>query len=1156
MIKKIFVTILSLFLFCFLAVDIVYASTPCENEGATRCIDGHTYQECEGFIWSEDIPCPDGQNCDDDTGACEEPPDGGATNTPVPPTDVPCGALNYACTQSSQCCSGYTCCAPTVDGTGRCMDECDCRNRGYYGCRAFCLSAYPEGGHANLGCWVTKDCVPAEPEFMDAPHQEFDVDVGTVVCPAGNDENYCSAIFCYNAPNEDICPGFNPANPPCNGPGNCDDCGGVDCGWCGGVDPDTITPTPGCVANCLDQAANPCVAQTCVGSSCQSTCPGIFCNGTKRQAQTCTGSGIQFIETPQHTGTIWARIYGVSANADSVKFPTWSSLDGWDDGITWYDGSKDDSSCSSNCTWGASINLDNHNVNLADRWVNVHSYISGCGTTNSPCATTGGFTISEKTCSVGVTKTGDRTFTVTVSADGALNPGSQTGNLWVEKANGSEIENYATQIIPSAIGYSSSGNYYYKFSSAILNSTDSVGTSKTIDVILPGGGDYYFHCDMPDNITDYLGGFNYVQCSGNPRCSYENKLDVGTTLACNNWKSCSGSDNSRVCSEGETCALQCGQNRDCNPNCGAGETGVPGVPVIDHPAGTALNPVILRGDRTGTYLYLAGPADKADSYFYGVYDDGASFTWVGSSSLSVGITGLTSGNLYSWRARAVNDTCAPYNEGVAVTSAASNFGYFRVNTPPVIGAFSIHNFEGAEVPKEAGSRNHICQSDFNGSRSVNFRLSVTDIDGPNDIAEVLLNWGGQTYHLLKGSTWATGAMYSTTINYEDQSNPNTYEITATVRDNFETVSGGTGRNWKVWNCQVPVSGHVYDGSADHSCSGGFNTLADSDMGFRDLEFYNSSGSVTATVTEPNAFGTNDLIWGKSYMPYINDGTPPEPNGDLAATGRMTKFLGSGIPGLGCPSDDQIDIGDIDAYGDSPTATVDFSFIRDQESWYQVRGGGVRAGNIIESGVPVTADTGDRYLTLGRSFPTTIDNGLVSYVNRFININGYNEEAYGSPNSWWKEGNLLPVTRYGYQYFYKNLYIGAGVGVTGTAWDEKPSEGVFFVNGDLNIDSNFTLADNKFFMVVVSGDLTIANGVTRLDGIYVSDGELAATGNASNEPLIINGMLFSRNSIRLGRSFADKFLNNSAPATIVNYRPSLLFNMPVKLSKIISGWRED
>jgi len=91
--------------------------------------------------------------------------------------------------------------------------------------------------------------------------------------------------------------------------------------------------------------------------------------------------------------------------------------------------------------------------------------------------------------------------------------------------------------------------------------------------------------------------------------------------------------------------------------------------------------------------------------------------------------------------------------------------------------------------------------------------------------------------------------------------------------------------------------------------------------------------------------------------------------------------------------------------------------------------------------------------------------------------------------------------------------------------------------------------------VVNGNMTIDQSVNNVDGIYVAKN--ISVGGSSNTQLKINGMLYAPNggNIRLNRSFTTKSDNNTTPAVVVNYRPDMIFALPGKLNKILSGWRE-
>jgi len=437
-------------------------------------------------------------------------------------------------------------------------------------------------------------------------------------------------------------------------------------------------------------------------------------------------------------------------------------------------------------------------------------------------------------------------------------------------------------------------------------------------------------------------------------------------------------------------------------------------------------------------------------------------------------------------------------------------------------------------------------------------IKLRDNDDPPDhITEAQLRWNGRIYPLtLTGPVnhiWTSNI----TIDYalgDNNVNPHDWEVEAS--DTY--VSSGwldSGQAWKVWNCQVPTSGTLYDGSAGQACNNtGFTVVADSKLNFSSLILKDVSGSddINMNTSLPANYGVTNTTYGKDYLPIFNGGNVGNIDGSIQGTARFTRVIDLGAGTTNCPTSSQFNLENkISAYVTVPQAKIDFSYIRNQEGWFQVWGAGVKAKNNIDSGVPVTMNSILRALSIGG---TNADNGLIS-SSSFRNINGFNDDsAYGSPNDFWTNTNTNDSNVYSYQYFYNNFLINNEVGVTGTTWDEKPSDGVYFVNGDLNIDSDFSLASDKFFMAVVKGKISIASTVSRLDGIYVADGGIEALGTSANQ-LTINGSLYSQSTIRLARSYTNKSANNSSPAVVVNYNPGLIFNMPGKLTRVMSGWNE-
>lgn len=297
--------------------------------------------------------------------------------------------------------------------------------------------------------------------------------------------------------------------------------------------------------------------------------------------------------------------------------------------------------------------------------------------------------------------------------------------------------------------------------------------------------------------------------------------------------------------------------------------------------------------------------------------------------------------------------------------------------------------------------------------------------------------------------------------------------------------------------------------------------------------------VVGTVNPPSNFGSDNLIWGKSYLPLINGGSVANIDGDLAASGRTTKLNSV------CPASTQFTV-NVDAYATSQNLTLDLSYIRDQENWFQGNGLDMRAGIKITEGVPVTATN-----------PYLILNGGLVEAPILENTNGYNNKwHYGTPpNNWFLPASGIDPHKYSYQSIYNEYFTKMGEGVTGVTVINVGSTGVLFVNVGLTISSDVVVAANKYLMVVVNGNMTIDQSVNNVDGIYVAKN--ISVGGSSNTQLKINGMLYATNggNIRLNRSFTTKSDNNTTPAVVVSYRPDLIFALPGKLNKILSGWRE-
>lgn len=618
------------------------------------------------------------------------------------------------------------------------------------------------------------------------------------------------------------------------------------------------------------------------------------------------------------------------------------------------------------------------------------------------------------------------------------------------------------------------------------------------------------------------------------------------------------------CTECETCSSQCGQAKNCGGNCNYAGGG-PVAPTIVDPIGSVASPVLRIPPVTLSWTAAGG----ADYYTATIRNLSTGVTmWVDGLGALTTTVSLPFGYTYSWQVRGVNTEC-----GTEV-GTWSGLGYFMTDYVPTLDSITLKNSSGTIVVPDALLRNNICQKGFMydpNPRRVNVELKIRDTDvAPDGVKNATLRWNGRLYPLtLTGpvaNVWTSNIILDYPVS-EGSVGPFNWELQAS--DIYVTSAWiDSGKAWKIWSCQVPVSGTVFDGSSGQACNtSGFTVAADNKLGFSSLIYKDMSASddISMSTNPPATYGVTNVIYGKDYLPLFNGGSVGNPDGTIIGTGRFTRGIDLGTGTTICAtflgSQSQFNLENIiSAYSANPSAQIDFSFIRDQESWFQVAGGGVKAKTDIDSGVPVTAlPLASRALSI---LGTRAGNSLIAYGGNFRNINGYNDtSAFGKPNNWYVNGNANDLSNYSYQYFYNTFYINGGVGVTGTNWASHPSDGVYFVNGDLTIDNDFALAANKTLMVIVKGKITIENTVSRLDGIYIADGNnsdavgIEANGNSDNQ-LIINGSLYSRKGIRLYRTFTTKRLNNTTPAVKVNYEANLLFNMPGTLMKVLSGWREE
>ncbi len=558
-------------------------------------------------------------------------------------------------------------------------------------------------------------------------------------------------------------------------------------------------------------------------------------------------------------------------------------------------------------------------------------------------------------------------------------------------------------------------------------------------------------------------------------------------------------------------------------------------------------------------------------------------------------------NIYGTKAN-IDGICGGYNQGVVLSQPTSSTGlcsystsisgptlsgttwgwwcngqcggvdqycYAIQDTHPILSSntFAIQNTNSDEVYSEAVTyggntinANHICQSSFIDDKTARFVVTYYDPQGADDIDRIDLKLGttvfgkynmyGGSYNISRSGDYAT-ATFNIPDNLSFSNVPQTiktiaYDVDTSIGDSGED---DTGRYFKYWNCQVPVSGTVYDsslGNVQCSTGDGFSTVIADIVNFKNLTFTLSggSGAKSMKINSPSTYYSesgNHLIWGKEYISY-------EFNSDILMVvdpNFMTMRLNGGGS---CQSTINLtDNSTVDPYKDGPTLKADFTGIVDQEPWWQTEGG-VISNDKINTRIPVTCiDPCSSSLTSNIGFVSSeeVENSGKDKDNVF-------SWRYSGPSA------KLANSNYGYDYFYNQYFVKKGVGITlvgnKNIADITGTTGIYFIDGNLNINADKTIDPTGFLMLIVKGDINVGNGVNQIDGILVAN-NIGATGTSQNDnPLIFNGSLYAANMVNFSRSFLTKRNNNTAPAVKIVYNPRMIFNLPGEISKGLTSWQ--
>lgn len=461
------------------------------------------------------------------------------------------------------------------------------------------------------------------------------------------------------------------------------------------------------------------------------------------------------------------------------------------------------------------------------------------------------------------------------------------------------------------------------------------------------------------------------------------------------------------------------------------------------------------------------------------------------------------------------------------------------NSPPTLSNIVVKNSAGTLVAAET-NRNHICQSVFS-DKTVVFEATLTDANGYSDVnlSSVRLRLGSNVYGpptLVSQSGNDVIVDFAFTSSSVVPSGLNLMEVFVADNHGADNDWENKSRSFKFWNCQVPVSGGLYDGSKGGYICPNFGNSPAVKANFTSLYFKENSvdsGVETDVTTSAATYSSKSgqyFVWGsnKMYSAQFNTDLAADMNTiDTRLNNSCSQDMGSfGIESV------------VDPYVAIPSLTADFLATIDQDAWFQTVNGGILGKMSVTGRVPVTCK-------LPSCSPGMSINALVAAPT----INNTTDVPYSYPNNWYTRFALIPEIN----YYEKYNTLGVGEKINEDLIDLSDyNEGLVLVDGNININQDKTISTGGFLMLVASGDITIDPNVTRFDGILV--GKNINIGGTNSEQLIINGSLYGQNQVNISRSYVDKRSNNISPAVEVNFRPDFIFKIPNEISNKVTNWK--